>query len=130
MLKNLVLGGCQLKGLAYIGVIKYLEELDLIKDIVNVCGVSSGSIFALALCLGFTSYELEQISMRLSIDDLKSQENKNVFKLFENYGFDDGSQFLKLFKIILEKKTGNPECTFKELKESCNGKNLTIEGFL
>ena len=104
MLENLVLGGCQLKGLAFIGAIQYLEELNIINDIKNVCGVSSGSIFALSICLGFTSYELKEISMGLCLDDLKSQETKNVFKLFENYGFDNGSQFSKLFKIILEKK--------------------------
>ena len=105
MLENLVLGGCQLKGLAYIGVIRHLEELNLIKDIKNICGVSSGSIFALGIILGFSSLELEEITMGLSLDDLKSNNTKNVFKLFENYGFDDGSQFVKLFKIILEKKT-------------------------
>ena len=127
MIENLVLGGCQLKGLAFIGVFKYLEELDIMKDIRNICGVSSGSLFALALCLGFKSYELKEISMRLSLNDLKSVKSDNVFRLFEEYGFDDGAQFIKLFKIILEKKTNNPECTFKELEKYCD-KNLIILG--
>ena len=79
--------------------------MKIISDIENVCGVSSGSIFALGLCLGFNSEELEAISLKLSIYDLKSTTNNNVFKLFENFGFDNGSQFVKLFKIIIEKKT-------------------------
>lgn len=128
MLENLVLAGCQLKGLAYIGVVKYLEELNIMDDIKTICGVSSGSIFALALCLGFTSYELQEISMKLSIEDLKSSAHKSVFKLFDDYGFDDGSQFIKLFKIILEKKTGNAECTFSELKQHCDNKKLMVIG--
>ena len=128
MIKNLVLGGCQLKGLAFIGAIRYLEELEIISDIENVCGVSSGSIFALGLCLGFNSEELEAISLKLSIYDLKSTTNNNVFKLFENFGFDNGSQFVKLFKIIIEKKTGNSDCTFKELEKFTGNKNLIVIG--
>ena len=128
MIENLVFGGCQLKGLAFIGVIKYLEELDIMKDIKNICGVSSGSIFALSVCLGFNSYELKQIALRLSLNDLKSVKSDNVFKLFEQYGFDDGSQFIKLFKIILEKKTKNPNFTFKELEKFCDNKKLLILG--
>ena len=49
MFTNIVLAGSQLKGIAYIGVIKALEELKLIKNLKNICGVSSGSIFGLAL---------------------------------------------------------------------------------
>ena len=45
MFTNIVLAGSQLKGIAYIGVIKAIEELNLVKDIKNICGVSSGSIF-------------------------------------------------------------------------------------
>ena len=43
MIKNLVLAGAQLKGVCYIGILKALEELNLLKDIKNVLGISSGS---------------------------------------------------------------------------------------
>ena len=83
MIHNLLLSGGQIRGLSYIGVLKALEELDLISDVYNICGVSSGSIFALAYCLGFKSHELKSIVMTLILftGSFKIQNSKTILKL-------------------------------------------------
>ena len=86
MITNLVLAGAQLKGVCYIGVLKGLEELDMIKNIKNILGVSSGSLFGLVMYLGFSSYALENMVLKLDIENLKEFQTDSVFKLFYKYG--------------------------------------------
>lgn len=128
MIHNLLLSGGQIRGLSYIGVLKALEELDLISDVYNICGVSSGSIFALAYCLGFKSHELKSIVMKLKVEDIKEEYSENIFQLVYNYGLDSGGKFERLFKVILKKKTGDENCTFKKLKSMVKDKNLIVVG--
>ena len=128
MITNLVLAGAQLKGVCYIGVLKGLEELDMIKNIKNILGVSSGSLFGLAMCLGFSSYALENMILKLDIENLKEFQTDSVFKLFYKYGIDSGNKIEKLVKVILKKKTGNENINFKELYELYPNKNFIVGG--
>ena len=128
MIKNLVLAGAQLKGVCYIGILKALEELNLLKDIKNVLGISSGSLFGLAICLGFSSESLEHMVLKLNIENLKEFQTDSVFKLFYTYGMDSGDKIEKLIKVILKKKTGNENITFNGLKELFPDKNLIVGG--
>lgn len=132
MIKNLVLAGAQLKGISYIGVLKALEELNLLDNIENILGVSSGSLFGLGICLGFCSKDLEHMIMELALENLKDFQTDSVFKLFYTYGLDSGDKITKLVKVILRKKTGNEDITFKDLhskfpkiKIIIGGSNLT-----
>ena len=74
---DIVFEGGGIKGLAYIGALRYLEERGL--KINNVAGTSVGSIFASLIAVGYTSSELQQL-----IDDLDFFEfwpkGKNIFK--------------------------------------------------
>ena len=128
MIKNLVLAGAQLKGVCYIGILKALEELKLVGGIKNVLGISSGSLFGLAICLQFSSESLEQMVLKLNIENLKDFQTDSVFKLFYTYGMDSGDKIEKLIKVILKKKTGNENITFKELRELFPDKNLIVGG--
>ena len=47
MITNLVLSGGGIKGLSYIGVVKYLEEKKLLKNINKIAASSIGAIFGL-----------------------------------------------------------------------------------
>ena len=57
MVKNLVLSGGSMKGLAYIGMIKCIEEYDIVKKIDNFVGTSIGACVCFCLMIGFT-YEM------------------------------------------------------------------------
>ena len=128
MIKNLVLAGAQLKGVAYIGVLKAMEELKIIDNIENILGVSSGSLFGLSMILGFKSCDLEHMILELALENLKDFQSDSVFNLFYTFGLDKGDKITKLTKVILRKKTGNENITFRELNEKFPSKKLIIVG--
>lgn len=62
-------GGGAIRGLAYIGTIRALEELNIEYDIIG--GSSVGSIFAALLACGYKSYELENIFIKVNFELFK-----------------------------------------------------------
>jgi NTE family protein len=54
---GIALSGGAVRGLAHIGVLKALEELDIKPDIVS--GVSAGSIIGSFYCAGYSPKEME-----------------------------------------------------------------------
>ena len=62
-------GGGAIRGLAYIGTIRALEELNIEYDIIG--GSSVGSIFATLLACGYKSYELENIFIKVNFELFK-----------------------------------------------------------
>ena len=55
-------GGGAIRGLAYVGAIRAMEELGVEFDVIG--GSSVGSIFATLLACGYKSYELENLFMK------------------------------------------------------------------
>ncbi|MCQ2754700.1 MAG: patatin-like phospholipase family protein, partial [bacterium] len=62
-------GGGAVRGMAYIGAIRALEELNVEFDI--IAGSSVGAIFATLVACGYKSYELENIFMKVNFDLFK-----------------------------------------------------------
>jgi predicted acylesterase/phospholipase RssA len=58
---GLVLSGGSIRGVAHIGMLKALEEHDLLKDIEVVVGTSAGSIVASMFAVGYTPGEMWEI---------------------------------------------------------------------
>lgn len=88
---NAVFQGGGIKGLAYIGAMRYLEERGL--RVENCVGTSVGAIIGSLIAAGFSSYELEQILNETDINKLwpKSSKNKlsNTFSTIKKgYLFD------------------------------------------
>lgn len=127
-IKNLVFSGGELRGLAYIGIQKALEEIGILGNIENILGVSVGSIFALTICLGYTSSQIEKIVLSLEIDRLKDIEADGIFRIFTKFGLDSAKQFEKLYKILIRKKLDNEDATFSDLRQKFPDKNLLVWG--
>ena len=62
-------GGGAIRGLAYVGTIRALEELGVEYEIIG--GSSVGSIFATLLACGYKSYELENLFMKVNFELFK-----------------------------------------------------------
>lgn len=62
-------GGGAIRGLAYVGTIRALEELGVEFDIIG--GSSVGSIFATLVACGYKSYELENLFMKVNFELFK-----------------------------------------------------------
>jgi len=118
--KNLVFEGAGIRGIAYSGVIKQLEEFQIIDEIEKVGGTSAGAITALMLALGYESGEIYQIISQTEFH--KFNDGKFWFfggfhRMKKKYGWYRGDKFLKWIEQIIERKTGNSETTFKDLND-------------
>lgn len=89
---NLVLQGGGIKGLAYIGALRYLEEQDY--QVNYISGSSVGAVIGALIAAGYDSYELEEIVNSLPISILINKNNLkeslkkkglNSIKDLENY---------------------------------------------
>lgn len=115
---NLVFEGGGIKGLAYCGAVKFLEEQNIMKNIKNYAGSSAGAIIACLLSLGYNSDEIknlmESTDFSAFIDDSKFMP-KNLYNLIENMGIASGNTFENWIETCIKNKTGNPDYTFKNL---------------
>ena len=127
MIKNLVLSGGGIKGISYLGIVKYMEEHDLLKNIENIAASSVGGIFGLLITLGY-SYE-EQSKLLYGLDLKKLLNIYEIdFKTFINsFGLNSGENLNKLIKLLIKKKLNQDDITFKELYDKTKI-NLILTG--
>lgn len=92
---GLVLGGGAAKGYAHIGVIKYLEELNIKPDI--IVGASMGSLVGGFYAKGYNADEMAKIALK--IDKKKKKELFNIH--IAKSGFIDGKNIVKFLKPYL-----------------------------
>ena len=108
-------GGGAIRGVAYVGAIRAMEELGIEFDIIG--GSSVGSIFATLLACGYKSYELENLFLKVN------------FELFKDIHFGLGKQFAlskgEIFVDWLNELIANTS-KIKNMKFSDLDKNLVI----
>lgn len=111
--RNLVFAGGGMKGLAYAGVFRYLEEVGFNPR--RLIGVSVGSIYALCLCLGYTSEEIHGAGLK---GDWSILGDMSIGAL-RNYGICNGENLATLIINIIKKKGYADTLTFSELFTIC-----------
>ena len=126
-IKNIVFSGASTKIYLFIGFLKYIKEYysNILLNLENYCGTSSGTLIACGLVLGFTIDEIEELLIKLDLTQFKNINSDGVLTFFDNYGLDNCSQFEKLFRIMIKKKTNNENITFHDLYLKTN-KNLIV----
>jgi len=130
MYHNLVLSGGSLKGVAFVGCIKYLEEHNLLKSVNTFVGSSIGSIICFMACCGMTSKEMLSVFVsELQRYDKEYEINiEHILNIFNTLGFDNGAFFNTMFKRLLSKIFHDKDdITFIEFAKT-TGKNLVICG--
>ena len=103
MIKNLVISGGGIKIISAFGVIKYLEENNLLKSINNFYGTSAGSILCLILILGFNA---EEIIKFIEDFDLNKIFIINSDNLFTTFNVCENTKLEKVIKLFLNFKLG------------------------
>ena len=105
-------GGGAIRGLAYVGAIRALEELDIEFDIIG--GSSVGSIFATLLACGYKSYELESLFMKVNFELFKDIH----LGLGKGLGLSKGGIFIDWLNELIAQKLEikSKDIAFKDLK--------------
>lgn len=111
---TLSLSGGGIKGIVFLGALKYLEENNLLNDINTFCGVSVGSIICFLIIIGYKYDELYKFILNL---DIKKFINIDINLFIDKYGLNDGKDIINILKIFMKKKNIKENITFKELYE-------------
>ncbi len=124
---TLVFSGGGLRAISYIGVVKALEEFDMLDTIDTFAGTSSGAVTAFMIVLGYRSQELYDIVKNFTYDLVS---DFNFLDLPDSFGIDSGSKILSFFEALIRLKfkselKPNTKVTFKELYR-LTGKKLVI----
>jgi NTE family protein len=125
MIENIVFSGAGSRIYIFLGFIKALDEHNILSNVKSVIGTSSGALIAVLCVLDFKYSEIEEIMLKINTSNLKNISSENIINFFNDYGLDDGKNFHRIIKIILNIKVKNENITFKELFELTN-KRLII----
>ncbi|MEH6453563.1 MAG: patatin-like phospholipase family protein [Psychromonas sp.] len=126
--KNLVFEGGGVKGIAYVGVMKVLEDKGILENIKRVGGTSAGSINALLFAAGYTVPQTQKELQKLNFNDFKDDSwgvIRDTNRLLDEYGLYKGDHFKTWIGELLKQKKLNADITFKGLKEK-TGKELFV----
>lgn len=123
----LVLSGGSIKGISFLGVIKYLEEKNIMKDFKVYAGSSVGSMILYLLNIGYTSEDLISVLLNIDISNSKDITTDSILEYFKKFGFDTGKNMMKILTIFTKRKKIKTNITFSELYKLTK-KKLIITG--
>mgnify|MGYP000176543927 FL=1 len=116
IVNTLILSGGGVKGISYIGALKYLDELKTKEEysitIQEIMGVSVGSIVGLLYILGYTYDEFVDEIVSKNLSDLKQLRIKNFL---QRYGFDSGTRILNWIETLIIRKGYSKDITFSDI---------------
>lgn len=113
-------GGGAIRGAAYAGAVKALEELNITPE--NVGGSSVGSIVAALMAVGYTADELREIFLDVNFDLFRDFQ----FGLGPKFALSKGEVFLDWIRDLIEQKFygesyekgKNKAVTFREIEKN------------
>lgn len=123
--ENLCFEGGGVRGFAYCGAIKALDDAGLLSGMKRFTGTSVGSVFAALLATGFTADEMMSIKEKLDFSVMSSGCCiSTAYSIIVNYGIHVIDAIEGQIRDILKVKV-DPEITLKQLYENTN-KELVI----
>lgn len=128
--ENLVFEGGGVKGLAFCGALKVIEQKGVMTNVKRLAGSSAGAITAGLLASGYTSDDILQELQTKDFNEFKDDDFGiflDVKRLMTEFGFYAGKEFHRWYGELLKKKAGHPDVTFQEVFEKF-GKELVFTG--
>ena len=132
MINSLVFSGGGIKIVYYLGLLKLLEEYNIINSINEFIGCSSGAIFSLLLSINFNYDELLLLFNNIFFTNFLN--NYDIINIIENYGISDTNNIINIITIIIKNKlkldnldnfTFRDHYKLTKNKLIINGSNLT-----
>ena len=109
--------GGGVKGIAYVGVIKVLQQFGLLDKIDSLIGASAGGLTAAFLGLGVTPEQIDEILSSFTAEEIhdgNSTSSKIANLVVRRRGWDTGEGLTSWFKEQLDKLGIDPNITFAE----------------
>lgn len=126
MFNNMVISGGSLRAICAIGLIKYLEEQNIMNNIKTYVGTSAGSIVCLLATLGMTSIEMiDFIKKTVKKDYVKKLDETEVLNFLNTYGLNSGILIERFIEDAILYKLGFGDISFLELTKQ-TGRNLVV----
>lgn len=126
---SIVIAGGATKVISAIGVLRFLEENNMVSPIKNIVGTSAGAVLCAFIALGYTSSEITDffISNFCHDERITKMNLDEIFAVFTTYGLNNGLNLITVFERMIVQKLGvtRKGITFIELAKYC-GKNLVI----
>ena len=119
--RNLVFEGGGVKGIAYVGAMQFLQQEGVLAGIQRVGGTSAGAINATLFALGFTNAEQKSILKKLNFNNFMDDDwgvIRDTNRLINKFGWYKGDFFHDWIGKHINKKLGDPNATFQDLKEA------------
>eukprot|EP00760_Papus_ankaliazontas_P027967 PhM_4_TR3465/c0_g1_i1/m.25485 len=134
--KNLVFEGGGAKGAAYVGVVRALEEANILPQIKRVAGASAGAFTAAVVAAGITADHFERITREADMEKelfdghcgtlctcqlgrffrgLCDCSQSNVGSFCCHYGLFPGHQLEQFIRNLMKDLTGDPDITFAKM---------------
>lgn len=120
---TLMFEGGGVRAVVYSGAIKKLEETNMIENVNNIAGTSSGAQTAALLSAGYNSKELENALKNAPWNKILHGSIFNIkclFFLFTKFGINNGKYLEKYLDELIYQKTGSRQMTFLELYNRTN----------
>jgi NTE family protein len=127
--ENLAFEGGGVKGLAYVGCLKALNDIDKLKNVKRVVSTSVGSIFALLTVLKCDNDEIDKYvnEFWLEITGLNDNIITEIENLVEHIGLHDNINIYNVVNKLLFQKFKKENMTMVELYEKTDVE-LTVVG--
>jgi NTE family protein len=122
-IKYLSFEGGGVKGLAFVGILKYFEEKGISQsDLIAVSGSSIGSIMALCVVLKLTSIEIKSLFDKYNFYNFLSFTKilSSIPNLFYKYGFLSTNELDKIINDIFNLKNIPTDISFTDLYNLTN----------
>ncbi len=119
--RNLVFEGGGVKGIAYVGALKVLEERKILNNVMRVGGTSAGAINAILLGVGYTLAETKDVLWNLDFNNFMDDSwgiIRDTKRLINEFGWYKTDYFRSWIGNLIREKTGNENSTFNELKKN------------
>ena len=129
--QNLVFKGGGVRGIAYLGVLDVLDEINLIPNIRRAAGSSAGAIAALLLSFRLSAQETKDLFLTLDFrkmpEVIPGEESLPFWRLaqefgmrrfFQNYGYHSSGYFYDWAQTVIAGQCdGNRRASFREFRE-------------
>ncbi|MFQ5850649.1 MAG: patatin-like phospholipase family protein, partial [Candidatus Binatia bacterium] len=119
--RNLVFEGGGIKGIAHVGAMEVLKDKGILPNIRRVGGTSAGAINATLFALGFSTAEQNNIMKNLDFNNFVDDSwgvVRDTERLINRFGWYKGDFFHEWISAHINKKLGDPNVTFENLKEA------------